>query len=129
TWKIMLVPYEASTGSLTLTFANDVPTKALTANHAVTTTIKYAGQHARYTFRAKARKRYSFAITRFNFSNDGSAGEIFLRFYRPGSNSPYTTCIVVGNTTCHVTPRVGGTWSIGLFPYEASTGSLRIRLT
>src|SRR5207247_1179436 len=50
TWTVKLVPYSGSVGSLTLTFARDVATVALTSGTPVATTIKFEGQHAGYTF-------------------------------------------------------------------------------
>jgi hypothetical protein len=76
TWSITLIPYESDTGSLTLTFANDVPTEALTAGTAVTTTIKYSGQEAGYTFAATAKKTAKFMITRFGFSQPGGPDQV-----------------------------------------------------
>src|SRR5258708_19018756 len=46
TWSVKLVPYASSVGSLTLTFARDVATQALTSGTPVATTIKFEGQHA-----------------------------------------------------------------------------------
>jgi hypothetical protein len=131
TWKVALIPYQASVGSLTLTFANDVPTKALTPGHPVTTTIKFAGQEAGYTFPAEANKNVTFNITHFRFKNDGSPGEVFLYFYKPGGKHPYAQCNngVVGTTTCALKTPVRGTWSIALIPYQASVGSLTLKLT
>jgi hypothetical protein len=128
TWKVTLVPYQASVGSLSLIFANDVLTKALTPGTPVTTTIKFAGQHAGYTFAAKAKKNVTFNVTRFNFTQPGGPNEVFLVFYEPHTSSAYTTCDVVGNTTCRLTTPVGGTWSIALVPYEANVGSLTLKL-
>jgi hypothetical protein len=130
TWKIVLVPYEASVGSLTLAYANDVPTKALTAGKPVTTEIKFPGQEAGYTFTATKNKNVSFKVTHFDFTDQGSTGEVFLDFYEPGSSSEYIGCNngVDGNTTCSFKPPVGGTWTATLFPYEASIGSLTLTL-
>src|SRR5258708_11423404 len=50
TWSVQLVPYSSSVGSLTLTFARDVVTQALTSGTPIATTIKFEGQHAGYTF-------------------------------------------------------------------------------
>jgi hypothetical protein len=131
TWKVTLVPYQASIGSLTLTFANDVPTKALKPGTPVTTTIKFAGQHAGYTFAAKANKTVTFTVTHFNFTNDGSPGEVFLVFYEPGGSSAYAQCNngIVGNTTCSLKTPVGGTWKAALLPYQANIGSLTLKLS
>ena len=128
TWSIALVPYEANVGSLTLTFANDVPTRALTPGTPVTTTIKFAGQEAGYTFAATAGKNVTFNVTHFNFSQAGGPNEVFLFFYKPGGSSSYTTCDVGGDTYCNFTTPVGGTWSIALVPYEANVGSLTLEL-
>jgi hypothetical protein len=128
TWSITLIPYEGDTGSLTLTFANDVPTEALTAGTAVTTTIKYAGQEAGYTFAATAKKTAKFMITRFGFSQPGGPDQVTLYFYEPDSSSKYTVCNIDSNTTCSLQTPVGGTWFITLIPYEANVGSLTIKL-
>jgi hypothetical protein len=127
TWSIALVPYGASVGSLTLTFANDVPTQALTPGTPVTTTLKFEGQEAGYTFAATADKSVTFKVTHFDFTDNGPV-EVFLDFSEPGSSSTYATCDVVGNTTCPVKTPVGGTWSIALVPYAATVGSLTLTL-
>jgi hypothetical protein len=128
-WSVALVPYEANVGSLTLTFANDVPTKALTPGTPVMTTIKFAGQQAGYTFAATAKKNVTFNVTHFSFTQPEGPREVFLVFYEPGSSRSYTTCDVGGRTTCHLTTPVGGTWSVALVPYEANVGSLILKLT
>jgi hypothetical protein len=131
TWKVALVPFQASVGSLTLTFANDVPAKALTPGTPVTTTIKFAGQHAGYTFAATANRTVTFNVTNFHFTNNGSPGEVFIDFYEPRSSSIYAQCNngVVGNTTCSLKTPVGGTWKAELVPFQASIGSLTLKLT
>jgi hypothetical protein len=129
TWSVALVPYEANVGSLTLTFANDVPTRALTPGAPVTTTIKFAGQQAGYTFAATAKKNVMFNVTHFSFTQPGGPREVFLVFYKPGSSTAYTTCDVDGTTTCPLRTPVGGTWSVALVPYEANVGSLTLKLT
>jgi hypothetical protein len=129
TWSVELVPYSASVGSLTLTFANDVATQALTSGTPVTTTIKFQGQHAGYTFAATASTTRTFNVTQFNFSDGSSSGAVYLYFYEPGSSSSYTSCYVSANTTCPVTTPVGGTWKATLVPYSASVGSLTLTMT
>ncbi len=89
TWKVALVPGGASVGSLTLTFANNVPTKALTPGTPVTTTIKYAGQEAGYTFAATKNKNVTFNVTHFNFTQPGGTGEVFLTSTNPAA-APHT---------------------------------------
>ncbi|MGD0376448.1 MAG: hypothetical protein ABSB01_17930, partial [Streptosporangiaceae bacterium] len=126
TWSVALVPYEANVGSLTLTFANDVPTRALTPGTPVTTAIKFAGQQAGYTFAATAKKNVTFNVTHFSFTQSEGPREVFLVFYEPGSSRSYTTCDVGGSTYCNFTTPVGGTWSVALVPYEANVGSLTL---
>jgi len=125
TWSVALVPYAGTVGSLNLTFANNVPTKALTVGTPVTTTLKFEGQEAGYTFAATADKTATFDVTHFDFTGNGPV-DVFLEFYEPGSSTSYTTCDIVGNTTCAVKPPVGGTWSIALVPYAATVGSLTL---
>ena len=129
TWKVALVPYQDSVGSLTLTFANNVPTKALTAGTPVTTTIKFAGQEAGYTFTATKNKNVTFDVTHFNFTSGGSTGGVYLYFYEPGSSSVYTDCGFSSNGSCNFTPPVGGTWNVLLIPSGASVGTLTLELT
>jgi len=130
TWSIVLVPYSASTGSLTLTFANDVPNQALSAGKPVSTVITYSGQYAGYTFGASGNKTYNFNVAKFNFTDNGSGGGIYLYFYEPGTSSSYTNCYFDSNGKCSFkTPAgSGGTWSIALVPYSASVGSLTLTL-
>jgi hypothetical protein len=103
-WSAVL--QRASAGSLTLTFANEVPTKALTPGIPVTATIKFQAQEAGYTFAATAGKNVTFNVTHFNFTSNGEPGKVFLAFYKPGSNpdtpgnSPNTEYAVDANTTC-----------------------------
>jgi len=131
-WSIVLDA--ASAGDLTLTFATQVPAKALTPSVPVTTTINFEGQDARYTFAATAGKNVTFKVTQVNFTSNGKHSKVFLEFYEPGGrpyepgSSPYTECAVNGNTTCPVRTPVGGTWSITLANY-ASVGRLTIQLT
>jgi hypothetical protein len=131
TWSVELVPGGASTGSLTLTFANDVPTKALTSGTPVTTTITFQGQDAGYTFAATANKHVTFQITSFDLIDSGSPGSAILYFYEPGTSGSnfYTDCGFSGNTTCDFVTPVSGTWSAELVPGGASTGSFTIELT
>jgi hypothetical protein len=128
TWKVVLLPNAATAGSLTLTFANDVPTVALTPGTPAATMLKLEGQEAGYTFAATADQSATFDVTHFDFADHGPV-EVFLEFFEPGSNIAYTTCPVTGNTTCLVKTPVGGTWSFALVPYGATAGSLTLTLT
>src|SRR5258707_1052810 len=74
TWSVQLVPYASAVGSLTLTFARDVATQALSSGTPVATTIKFEGQHAGYTFAATADEPITFKVTQFIFSNGSSGG-------------------------------------------------------
>jgi hypothetical protein len=89
------------------------------------------GQQIKYTFAAKANKNVTFNITHFNFTNSGSAGEVFIDFYEPGSSSIYAQCNngVVGNTTCSLKTPAGGTWKAELVPFQASIGSRTLKLS
>jgi hypothetical protein len=126
TWKVVLAPNSASVGSLTLTFANDVPTVALAPGTPVSTTIKFQGQNAGYTFPATAQGHVTFDVTQFNLSNNGSGGSAYLYFYQPGSTSAYTSCYISSNTWCDFTPLLTGTWKVGLDPNSGSVGSLTL---
>jgi hypothetical protein len=129
TWSVALVPYEATVGSLTLTFANNVPTKALAPGKPVNTALKFEGQQAGYTFTATKNKNATFKVTNFNFADSEGVVQVNLYFYEPGSSSVYTSCIFGANGTCSLAPPVGGTWSAALVPYEATVGSLTIERT
>jgi hypothetical protein len=68
-------------------------------------------------------------VTHFNFTNGSAAVEVYLVFYEPSSGSAYKTCGVVSNTYCSFTTPVSGTRKVVLVPYEASVGSLTLKLT
>ena len=108
TWSVTVDPSSASVGSLTLTFANDVATRALTAGTAVTTAIKFQGQNAGYTFAGKAHKRVLFQVAKFHFTVGASGGSVYLYFYEPGSSGSYTSCYIAANTSCTFKTPVGG---------------------
>jgi hypothetical protein len=125
-WSVTVEPYSASTGSLTLTFANDVATRSLTSGNAVSTAISFQGQNAGYTFAATRGHHVTFQISKFHLLNGGSTGYAYLYFYEPGSSSYYTDCGFGSNSYCDfVTPETGK-WSVTLDPYSASTGSLTL---
>jgi hypothetical protein len=129
TWKVTLTPYSASVGSMTLTFANDVATKALTSGTPVATTIKFQGQHAGYTFKTATGATRTFTVTNFNFTNGTSPGSFYLDFYEPGNTSSYASCYFGGNGYCDVTTPLSGTWTVTLTPYSASVGSMTLTMT
>jgi hypothetical protein len=126
TWSVTLDPYSASTGSLTLTFANDVATQGLTSGKAVTTAIHFQGQNARYTFAATRGHHVTFQISKFHLLNSGSTGYAYLYFYEPGSSSYYNDCSFSSNSFCDFVTPESGRWSVSLDPYSASTGSLTL---
>ncbi len=128
TWNVELIPSGSAVGSLTLTFANDVPTKALTAGKAVTTTIKFEGQDAGYSFATTKNKNDAFKVNHFNFTSDGGTGTVYLYFYEPGSSSEYTDCGFSSNGSCNFRTPVGGTWTITLIPSGSAVGSLTLTL-
>jgi hypothetical protein len=128
TWKAVVAPNGGSTGSMTLTFANDVATQPLTSGTPVATTIKFEGQNAGYTFAATANAHVTFQVTNFNFSDNGSGGDLYLNFFEPGSSAVYTSCYFSSNGYCDFTPPLTGTWSATLDPPDASTGSLTLTM-
>ena len=105
-----------------------MPTRALTSATPVSTTIKYEGQEAGYTFAATKNKNVTFNVTKFNFTDDGSGGSAYLYFYEPGSSSAYATPGFSADGTYSFKTPVGGTWSIALVPYSASVGSLTLTM-
>ena len=73
TTTVVISPWNfETTGSFTLTYATDV-TGSLTSGVATTGTIKYAGQHADYTFTAVAGKHVTLAITNPHVSPSGNS--------------------------------------------------------
>jgi hypothetical protein len=104
---------------------------ALTSGKPVKATISKHGQQIKYTFAATANKNVTFNVTHFNFTNAGSPREVFIDLYEPGSSSIYAQCNngVVGNTTCSLKTPAGGTWKAELVPFQASIGSLTLKLS
>jgi hypothetical protein len=129
TWKVELVPNDASVGSMALTFANDVPTQPLTSGTPVTTTIQYEGQNAGYTFTATAGGTKTFDVTHFNFNDGTDPGSFYLNFYEPGNTSVFTSCYFGGNDSCPISTSVSGTWTAQLVPNDASVGSMTLIMT
>jgi hypothetical protein len=109
--------------------ASTVAACKLTSGKPVKVTISKPGQQVKCTFSAAANKNVTFNVTHFDFTAPSGPVEVFLVFYEPGSSTSYNTCDVTGNTTCPLTPPVGGTWSVALVPYQANVGSLTIELT
>jgi hypothetical protein len=64
----------------------------------------------------------------FNFSDNGSGGDLYLNFFEPGSSAVYTSCYFSSNGSCTIKPPVGGTWKATLDPPDASTGSLTLTM-
>jgi hypothetical protein len=130
TWSITVSPFVDSVGSFTLTFANEVPTRALSRGIPVNTTIKFEGQEAGYTFTTTASTKVTFKVTNFNMTaNGGNIPGFSLNFYEPSSSSPYTSCNFDHNSTCAFNTPVRGTWSITVIPFVYSVGSFTIKLT
>ena len=91
--------------------------------------VSRLGQKVNYTFAGKANKHVTFQVSKFNFSNGGSGGEVVLDFYEPGSSSVYTSCAFLGDDFCDFTPPVTGTWSAELVPVSDSVGNLTLTMT
>lgn len=100
----------------------------LTSGKPVKATIATPGQQVKYTFAATANKNVTFNVTDFNFTDPSGPVQVTLYFYEPGSSSPFTQCTFVGNSYCNFTTPVSGTWKVALVPYEASVGSLTLKL-
>ncbi len=129
TWSVRMDPNNNATGSLSLTFANDVAVRALKAGKAVSTAIKFQGQNAGYTFSASAHKRVTFHVSSFHFTDEGSGGSVYLYFFEPGSSSNYTSCFFSSNSSCTFATPTRGTWRVRLDPNNAAIGSLKLKLT
>jgi len=108
--------------------ASTVSGGPLTSGKPVKATISKAGTKIQYTFAATAHKHVTFQVTNFNFSDNGSAGDLYLNFYEPGSSAVYTSCYFSDNGYCDFTPPLTGTWTATLDPPDASTGSLTLTM-
>jgi hypothetical protein len=118
----VLVPAGAQAGALATT--------KLTSGKPVKATISKPGQTVKYTFAAKKNKNVTFQVTKFDFTDNGSAGSAYLYFYEPDSSTDYTYAYFTANATCGpFTTPVGGTWTATLVPYAASVGILKLALT
>jgi len=104
----------------------DVP---LTSGTPVKAVISTPGQRINYTFSGKAKKHVTFQVTKFNLSNGGSGGFVYLNFYEPGSTSTYKSCGFSSDGYCDFTPPIAGTWKVQLVPNSASVGSLTLTMT
>src|SRR5262249_32374014 len=94
----------------------DVATKALTSGTPVSTTIKFQGQRAGYTFAGTVNHHVTFQVTQFNFSDGSSSGSFTLYFYKPGSSSSSGSYDFFDNGYYDFTPSLTGTWKAELAP-------------
>ena len=124
-----MVPDGASVGSMILTFANDVASHALTSGTTATTTIKFQGQHAGYTFSGTESKHDTFQVTQFNFSEGTGPGAFWLYFYKPGRTSYYAEHYFSDNGSYVLSTPISGTWTVQLVPGGASVGSLVLTMS
>src|SRR5437764_323977 len=115
---LAISPAQASTAQAALASVQ------LTSGQPVKAVVSTPGQHVNYTFYGTADKHVTFQVTNFNFSNGSSSGQVVLKFYEPGSASPYTSCAFYSDDYCEFTTPITGTWKVELVPVSASVGSL-----
>jgi len=109
--------------------AATLATVQLISGKPVKAVVSTPGQKVNYTFAGKVNKHVTFQVSKFNFSNGGSGGEIVLDFSKPGASSVYTSCVFTGDDFCSFTPPLTGTWSVELVPVSDSVGSLTLTMT
>ena len=126
TMTAALDPANAATGTITVRFAYDLPTKALQPQVPATTTTTIRGQDASYTFPTTAGQHLSFDVTASNWTNGSTPGSATIRFYNP-SGSYAGACNVTTPTWCELTPGATGTMTAALDPADAATGTITVR--
>jgi hypothetical protein len=109
-----------------ITAAAKLASVQLTSGKPVKAVVSTPGRQLNYTFAGKAHKHVTFQVSKFNFSNGSSGGQVILSFYEPGSSSAFTSCSFVGDNFCDFTPPLTGTWKVKLDPVSASVGSLTL---
>jgi hypothetical protein len=135
-WSVVVAPEGAATGTLNLTFADNVASRPLTSTTAADATINVEGQYAEYTFDATEGEKVTFHASNFSFYNGGpggSSGTVNLVFYEPDGSlyTPNTgTCYFNGNYSCTISSMpAGGTWFAFLEPVTASVGTLTLTMS
>jgi hypothetical protein len=128
TWTVVLDPNNASTGSATLTFANDVPTRILSHGVAVTTAIPFRGQSANYTFAGTAGQHVTFDVSASTWTNGTLAGGATMILRSPSNVVLGQFSISGGPTLGSFTLNATGTWTVVLDPNNASTGSATFKI-
>ena len=128
TTTVVIRPYNFETiGSFTLTYAVDI-TGSLTSGVATTGTIKYAGQHADYTFTAVAGQHVTLAITAPLVSPPGTA--LDMNVYDSSGNSD-ANGVLIGTSPTEIdftpTSSEAGTTTVIITPYNfETTGSFTL---
>ena len=128
TTTVAITPYDSgTTGSFTLTYAKDV-TGSLTSGVAVNGAIKYAGQHADYTFTAVANEHVTLAITNPNVSPSGNRLQMNV-YDSSGGQDANGVYITTYPTEIDFTPNSNqaGTTTVVISPYDfETTGSFTL---
>ena len=128
---VVISPYDfETTGSFTLTYAKDVTGK-LTSGTAITVKIKYAGQHAVYTFTAVAGVPVTLAITNPHVSPSGN--RLQMNVY-DSSGAQDANGVVFSTSPAEIqftpTPDQAGLTTVVISPYDfETTGSFTLTYT
>ena len=128
TTTVVINPYNSgTTGSFTLTYAKDV-TGSLTSGVATNGAIKFAGQHADYTFTAVVGIHVTLAITNPLVSPSGT--DLQMNVYNSSGNPDANTVYInTSDTEIDFTPTSteAGTTTVVISPYNfETTGSFTL---
>jgi hypothetical protein len=123
TWTLVVDPYYADTGQLTITLSSVVDdTGTITLGTAKAVSLGTPGERGLYTFTGALNQKIATTITGTTFAN---CGEVYL--IAPDTSQINVTCTQDGFTDPVVLTQAG-TWTLVIDPYSTDTGGLSIKL-
>src|SRR6202008_91810 len=127
TYTVVVDPYQANTGNMTLTL-RDVPADfsgtIVPGGSSTVVTVGTPGQNAQVTFTGAASQRVSLRMT----SNSTTQSYVSVR--KPDGTNLVSPTFITGTSAFidTVTLPVAGTYTIVVDPYMANTGSMTLTL-
>jgi hypothetical protein len=132
TYTIYINPYDANTGSITLTLYNvpaDVSGPITAGGGAVDLAISTPGQNAALTFSGTAGQRVSLDLTNILIGQLGTCGSIVTLTDSWGGTFATDTCVSSPSKFIDtVTLPAAGTYRINVNPYDKNVGGMTLRL-
>jgi len=131
TYSIVVDPYDANTGSVTLNLFEDVAVPISINGPAVTLDLSQVGQNGRLSFNGTAGQRISVGLSGITISPGYCCDVGAVSIYTPEEGvllAPFAFSTGGAGTPSQVLP-VSGTYTIIIDPYVGRTGSVTVTLS